>query len=45
MDILKMLAELRQEREQLEESIVTLERLGAWTRQAARASARLDDGG
>lgn len=27
MDILKMLAELRQEREQIEEAIVTLERL------------------
>ncbi|HEY6344016.1 MAG TPA: hypothetical protein VIY49_21175 [Bryobacteraceae bacterium] len=27
MDVLKMLAELRQEREQIEEAIVTLERL------------------
>jgi hypothetical protein len=27
MDVLKMLAELRQEREQVEEAIVTLERL------------------
>ena len=29
MDVLKMLAELRREREQLEEAILTLERLAA----------------
>lgn len=48
MDILKMLAELRQEREQLEEAIITLERLArgrgrrrgrppAWMRAAKEA--------
>jgi hypothetical protein len=44
MDILRMLAELRQEREQVEEAIIALERL-ARGRGSRRASAGLDDCG
>ena len=43
MDVLKMLADLRQEREQIEEAIVTLERL-AEGRGRRRGRSRLDVG-
>ena len=44
MDVIKMLAELRQERAQIEEAIMALERLGTRTREAAWSSTSLDDG-
>ncbi len=43
MDVLKMLADLRQEREQIEEAIVTLERLARGRGKPPRPSAGLDD--
>ena len=45
MDVNKMLVELRQEREQIEEAIIILERLARGTREAARSTAALDDDG
>jgi len=42
MDVIKMLAELRQEREQLEEAILTLERL-ARGRGRQRPTTPLDE--
>ena len=44
MDVLKMLADLRQEREQIEEAILTLERLAQGRDQAPRPSSSLDGG-
>ena len=43
MDVIKMIEELRTEREQIEEAILVLYTYCAWTRSSSRASARLDD--
>ena len=45
MDVSQILAELRREKDQLEEAILSLERLVGGTRQAARASAEVAAGG
>ena len=44
MDVLKMLADLRQEREQIEEAILTLGTFGAGPGPAPRPPAGLDVG-
>ena len=38
-----MIEELRTEREQIEEAILVLERICAWTGSSSRASTHLDD--
>jgi hypothetical protein len=43
MDILKMLAELRDEREQVEEAILVLERMASGRGQASWTATEVDD--